>query len=385
MRLPISSPIDAIVALAPGASYLASLACPSCPYQTADPHLVANVTLAADRGTLLLNGEPLYPLPTIPTPPAFEVALRPQGLSNTHLDAALACPDPHCHRPSPLPACAPWCTTLRLSSLRIDYLYTIAPTVDHDDDDEAAVYRELTLDILGGTAGPGEPRWALASTTQPMLWLLIKDKALTRARNGRPNPAGIASDLFGAPYDAHDAHDLEIVDLRLEPRSYSPPKQKPLSLWGSIARFFGADVWEDEGARFLYLGADWGPYGKKGTLRNAFGHLVHWRPWVWIAYLIPGTIAVIAVLAGAYKLYLWIRLQKQLMAWDGIQHVWDKLRVESVVHEEDTLLPDAYWDHPDASSSSPSFRYTDEPHTMKSLPSKPLPEKPLPSVPLIDT
>lgn len=218
-----------------------------------------------------------------------------------------------------------------------------------------------------------------------MLWILIAQTEARRGSQRGPKDTGTASDLFGSADEDVKIYEYEIADVRLEARAYAFPAKKGLSIWRKIGRFFGNDVWQDEGRRFVYLEEEWGYYGKQGTLRNLFGELVHWPFWdvVWIT--LASTVAAVVVIYGSYRLVFWIKEQRELMKWDGMDDVWDRLRNESSAEEEGALLDGAYRDEPDAgepSSRPPS--YTDEPSTMKLLPSKPLPEKPLPAVPLID-
>ncbi|KAI8934055.1 hypothetical protein NX059_008821 [Plenodomus lindquistii] len=350
-----------------------------------DQILLLNITLTADNRTILLNDKPIYPLPTIPTPPEFWVTQRPNDFSNTNLSSGLSCVDPYCRGNEIDPSCREWCTDLLLSSVKIDYLYTVqARRNDRADKDVRFRYWEVSVDIVGGKAGTWFPHWKFDDALQKSLWLLVEGKESYQGRGRGPKEGG-ASDLFGAGGVEESAYEYRIVDIRLEPRTYKPPAKKPLGVWRTLGRFFGADVWQEEGRRFLYLDEEWGVYGKKGTLRNSFGHFVHWHGWFVLWYIIPSTIAAVAAVVGSYKLYFWVQQQKQLMSWDGMDDVWDRLRNESSVEEGDTLLQGAYQDEPDVGCSSGSLRYTDEPLSFKPLPSKPLPEKPLPSVPLIDT
>ncbi|KAF2848048.1 hypothetical protein T440DRAFT_455428 [Plenodomus tracheiphilus IPT5] len=402
-----TQPVDGIVAIVPGVSYIASIECADCPYVKpswtsdheplrTDQVLVSpcvrrrvqllNVTLAADNRTVLLNDKPIYPLPTIPTPPEFWVAQRPGDLSNANLTSGLACANPYCQGYDIDSGCEQWCSHLRLSSVQVDYLYTAKPHHrDHADKGEISQHWDVTIDLIGGKAGTWFPHWKFENASQKSLRLLIKGTGSIRGSTRVSKNGGSTSDLFGAGSEDDDAYKYTIMDLALESRTYKFSAKKPLGVWHTIKRFLGADVWEEEGQRFLYLDEEWGEYGKKGTLRNSFGHFIHWDQWFLFWCIVSSIIAAIVVIAGGYKLFFWVQQQKRLMSWDGMEDVWDRLRTEDPAEEEATLLPDGYRDEPDAGSSSASFRYTDEPPSMKPLPSKPLPEKPLPSVPLIDT
>jgi hypothetical protein len=133
----------------------------------------------------------------------------------------------------------------------------------------------------------------------------------------------------------------------------------------------------------VYIQAQWGQYGKEGTLRNIFGKFIHWAFWDLTGIIFGSTIAAVLVLLGSYKLFFWIKHQKELMGWNGMDDVWDKLRRERE-EEENMLLDGRYRDEPEEGGSSRPSRYTDDLDTMKPLPMKPLPDKPLPDVPLID-
>ncbi|KAH9881180.1 hypothetical protein J1614_001675 [Plenodomus biglobosus] len=388
--------VDDVVAIVPGVSYVASIACDDCPYVRptwtidhetlrTDQILLLNVTLAADNRTILLNDEPIYPLPTIPIPPDFWVTQRPADFSNTNLSSGIHCANPYCQGHDIDSDCKAWCTELYLSSVKIDYLYTVDSSQGEDADKDAkSQYWEVTIDIIGGKAGTWFPHWRFDNASQKSLWFLVEGKESQRGKARGSKDRADASDLFGAGGKEDSMYKYQIIDLRLKPRTYTFASKKPLGVWRTIGRFLGADVWQEEGKRFLYLGEDWGEYGKKGTLRNSIGHFLHWDGWSLFWYILASTIAAIFVVVGSYKLYFWVQQQKQLMSWDGMDDVWDRLRHEPQTDEGATLLPDAYQDEPDVGGSSGPFIYTDEPLSMKPLPSKPLPEKPLPAVPLID-
>lgn len=391
-----AQPADSIVAIAPGLSYLVSIACHDCPYVKSswtadhkplrtDQILLLNLTLAADNRTILLNDETVYPLPTIPTPPQFWVTQRPHPFSNANLTSGLACPDPYCKGDDTHSVCKAWCTDLRLSSLQIDYLYTVEPSQHGGADHSPTRYWEVTMEVIGGKAGTGFPHWKFDKAAQQSLWFLVRGTPVQRGKAGGPKDSGGASDLFGAGSKESSVYEYRIVNLRLGPGTYKFPSEKPLTIWQTMGRFLGADVWQEEGKRFLYLDEDWGDYGKTGTLRNSFGRFIHWNGWFIFWYIFLSSIAALVLVIGGYRLYFWAQQQKQLMFWDGMDNVWDRLRHEPQADEGASLLPGAYQDEPGSSSSSAPSRYTDEPLSMKPLPSKPLPEKPLPSVPLIDT
>lgn len=258
--------------------------------------------------------------------------------------------------------------------------------VDYQDKKKEAgtQYWEIALDVIGGQHRLWRPHWKLDNKSQKMLWVLISGKESKTGSPQGPLDTGSSSDLFGPLGEEDKVYDYQIIDMRLQGRTYKFPAKKALGIWRSIGRFLGTDVWQEEGRRFLYLNEEWGQYGKLGTLRNSFGLFIHWTHWTLFIIIIPSIIAAMVVVFSTYKLFFWVQQQKQLMNWDGIEDLWDRLRSDSTLEEGDVLLDSAYRDEPEEGGSSRSPRYTDEPSTMNPLPSKPLPEKPLPAVPLID-
>lgn len=342
-----------------------------------------NLTVSHDRRTVLLNNKPFYPLPTIPLPPPFYVSQLPTTFSNTNLSSGMDCSNPFCQRTGD--DCLDWCRKLPLAAASIEYLYTTKPAEYHGEHaDPSARYWDITLDVIGGTSGyEEEPHQEYDDADQKMLWMLVAGKE-PDTRKSKPGAGSKpASDLFGPFGDEDKTYEYHIIDMRLEARAYDFKPRQPLSIWQKIGRFFGNDVWEDDG-RFLYLDSEWGWFGKRGTLRNLFGEFTHWDFWYLFWIIVCSAIGGTLLLFGLYKTYVWLVQQRELAKWDGMDDVWDRLRREPIAEEEDALLDGAYRDEPDQGSSSRPSRYTDEPRTMKPLPSKPLPEKPLPEVPLID-
>ncbi|KAF1940974.1 hypothetical protein EJ02DRAFT_455632 [Clathrospora elynae] len=406
-----AQPIHDVVAVVPGSSYVAKIECKDCPYfapadepgyghniQRSDQIFFLNITLSHDNRTVLLNDEPLFPLPTIPTPPTFGVTQFSTNFSNADLTSGLTCSDPYCRGPAQRKNdCVDWCMRLPLSLSPVsplDYLYISKPSAyegdDNDDIDDEAEYWEVAVDIIGKSNGYVDflvPYWKFDGAGQQMLWLLVKGTPAKTQKHKGGRDTVPASDLF-SPFGGNDKiYKYRIIDMRLEARAYTFPARKPLTLWRQIGYFFGTDVWEVEGRRFLYLSSEWGDYGKKGTLRHFFGEFVNWDFW-YLFWIISGsTIAGLIVLFAIYKLFFWIVQQRELMKWDGMDGVWENMRRERVAEEEGALLDGGggrYRDDPGEGGSSGPPPYTDEPLTMKPLPSKPLPEKPLPVVPLID-
>jgi hypothetical protein len=266
-----------------------------------------------------------------------------------------------------------------LGATELDYLYTAHSTNYNGDKAVAdARYWEIVFDPLGGTSGyESFPQWEFDDPDQKSLRIIV---AGTQARTTK-SKGKQTSDLFG-PADGEDkVYQYQIVDVETTKQRHSLPSRQ-LSLWAKVRRFFGMDIWVDDGY-FVYLREDWGNYGKSGTLRNMFGEFVHWGAWVTIGAWCGIILSSLLGLWLVYKLITLIMLQRELARWDGMDAVWTRMRSERPEDEEDGLLDDGYRDEPDEDSGAGPSRYTDEPR-LKPLPSKPLPEKPLPEVPLMD-
>ncbi|EUC35805.1 hypothetical protein COCCADRAFT_24238 [Bipolaris zeicola 26-R-13] len=392
-----AQPIADVTAVVPGSSYIAKIKCIDCPFalpeqekaEKADYLLLLNVTLTHDNRTVLLNNRPLYPLPTIPTPSRFDTALYATNLSNAELSRGLKSSSPYCTTPTHDFDSAEWCLKTPLwpqTRLEFDYLYIAESTQSQSDDEQDdAEYWNVSLDAIGRSRYPDDPLWKYDDSKQNMLWMLVKGTPL-KTRKSHGGGGNKAADPFNGQSDSEDKrYEYQIVDMRLVARAYTFPENKPLSLWGRIGHFLGNDVWEVEGSRFLYRKEEWGRYGKSGTLRDMFGELVHWQFWdlFWIIFF--SVVVGLLALFGLYKLFRWIRAQRELMKWDGMEDVWENMRRERIAEEEGALLHGEarYTDDPEeggGSSRPPAYE-----EAMKPLPSKPLPEKPLPEVPLIET
>ncbi|KAF1849656.1 uncharacterized protein K460DRAFT_372136 [Cucurbitaria berberidis CBS 394.84] len=390
-------PIDDVVVV-PGSSYIAKIECKDCPYAEytkeserkivkTDQIFLMNFTLSHNNRTILLDGNPVYPLQTIPSPPSFRVLQFSPSISNKNLSSGLACSDLWCsaEKSKRSPPCVDWCSGPSLPSILLDYLYTTKPTgYTGEGNDADAQYWEIALDIIGGWSGHDhDPYSKFDNASQKMVRILVAGReAKLESYTGKTDTKA-AGDLF-APGGDEKTYEFEIVDMRLEARAYTFPAEKTPTLWDKVGRFFGNDVWEEDGRRFIYRGKEWGDYGKQGSLRKMLGDIVHWDEWNSVFVIAGSTIAGLIVLFGIYKLWLWLQEQNELAKWDGMDDVWDNLRRERTAEEDDALLQGGYRDDPDEGESSRTPTFTDEPRTMKPLPTKPLPEKPLPDVPLID-
>ena len=267
-----------------------------------------------------------------------------------------------------------------LGTTLLDYLYTAHSTNYNGDRAVAgARYWEIVFDPLGGTSGFASfSQWEFDDPDQKSLRIVV---AGTPARTSRSKGKQTPSDLFG-PADGEDkVYQYQIIGIETIKQRHSLPSRR-LSVWARFRRFFGMDIWIEEGY-LIYLREEWGNHGKSGTLRNMFGEFIHWQTWstigIWSGIILGSLFGLWLV----YKLITLIMLQRELARWDGMDAVWTRIRDERPEDEEDGLLDDGYYDEPDEGSSAGPSRYTDEPR-LKPLPSKPLPEKPLPEVPLID-
>jgi hypothetical protein len=294
--------------------------------------------------------------------------------------------------------CDHWCRT-PISSARwihFDYLYITNPSeLDGEENDDAdSEYWDVSLDIFGKSTRPDYPVYNFDDPEQKRVWMLIKGTAIKSAKNKNGAGKG-SSDLFDSLGGDDKVYKYQIVDMRLVPRAYTFAAKKPLTLFRKIGHFFGTDIWQVPDHRFLYISSEWGEFGKKGTLRDLFGEIVHWEFWDLFAIIAGSVISGLIALFAFYRLFWWIVSQRELMKWDGMEDVWENIRRERVAEEEGALLnggayrEGGYRDDPEdgGEGSERPPAYMDTP-TMKPLPSKPLPEtptmKPLPEVPLID-
>jgi hypothetical protein len=342
-----------------------------------------NVTLSHDKRSILLNDKAFFPtLPTIPNPPVLSVSLVRPGFDN-NVSSALECRDPLCSSEAydtrGKDNCRAWCPDPLLSSIELDYLYVTKSTDYNGNDTRAeAQYWEFGIDAIGTYNGiPKDPRWVFDNAAQKMLKVVVEGIELTTNRHGEQDS------LFGPLSGQEKIYDYRIVGVNLATREFKFPPQKTLSFGAKFTRFLGNDVWEGKG-RLVYVSDDWGLYGKEGTLRSMFGEFVHWHSWYLVAIIVGSVFGGFIVVYAVYRFIIWILEQRELMKWDGMDDVWDKLRREREEEEEHALLGGGYRDDPSEGSSPRPPTYTDELDRMKPLPTKPLPEKPLPEVPLID-
>lgn len=243
--------------------------------------------------------------------------------------------------------------------------------------DEGKVEWEVTLDAIGGRHGfMGDPVLLFNRSEQQMLRMVIHGHRIEED-DVLPDLQA-ASTLFG-PFgeEKETRYELQIVYVELVDRSYTFPAPPPCTFWCKVKHFFGYDP-APPANHIIYFQEQWGGYGKKGTLKDELGHIIH--GWWWdLIFIIAGSVAGgLLVLYGLYRLVLVILEQRRLAQWGGMDEVWRQIREGD---DEEGLLDGGYRDDPDDAQPS---HYTDELPINKPLPSKPLPEKPLPDVPLID-
>jgi hypothetical protein len=276
-------------------------------------------------------------------------------------------------------SCLEWCHQLQLDIHSIDYLY-ITKEIEYKGNESVAEakYWEFNIDAIGAFSGyVQDPKHGFDSPSQKMLKVIVAgiEQEQRRYKSGQDT-------LFSPLDDEEKAYDYYIDDVKLVDREFKFPPRTSLSFREKVSRFFGNDIWQSEG-RLVYMRDEWSYYGKIGTLRDAFDDFIHWVVWELVAIIVSSVVGGLLALYGVYRLFFWIQEQRELMKWDGMDDVWDKLRRERE-EEESALLNGQYRDDPDEGSSHLP-QYTDGLATMKPLPTKPLPEKPLPDVPLIDT
>lgn len=253
---------------------------------------------------------------------------------------------------------------------------------------------EITLDAIGGSNRPDkDTQRVFGSDDQAVLRIIMQGREVQTDRPGTHKQAG--SPLSGGYQEPETIYDYEIASVELSQRYAEVPQAEDLGLLDKLRRFFGSGIVRGDG-HVIYLAEEWGSYGKKGSLRQAFGVVAH--EWRWdIVFTVVGALALgLAAIWFAWWLFFAVKRQRELARWDGMDQVWARMRRDGGDEEDAQLLSPGYRDETayrdresgdegsrdDQEDSPPS--YSDEIQTNKPLPSKPLPEKPLPAVPLIE-
>jgi hypothetical protein len=276
-----------------------------------------------------------------------------------------------------------WCIEPVLWSVSLDYDLGTVQVGSFKGDKEKMW--EVTFDAIGGHDGlmkdPVEP---YNRTDQKMVKVVVTGMELEDQGPVRDPQTG--STLFGSPTGGtRTRYKLEITEILLVERSYTFPESRSPTFWSKFKHFFGYDP-APPANHYIYHRDDWGGYGKKGTLKDIFGSFVHADWWPIVFIVLGSVIGGLSALYGLYRLFFWVREQRRLMQWGGIDELWQQMRRDGG-DEDAALLNDRYRDfdgYHDDPDELPPPRYSAELPVNKPLPSKPLPDKPLPAVPLID-
>ncbi|KAJ4344950.1 hypothetical protein N0V95_006063 [Ascochyta clinopodiicola] len=419
--------IDTVVAVTPGISYFSKIACKDCPYAESfggdlddghsegkithgDQELVStflerlvaptvysnpsnrltaqflNVTLANDTRSILLNGKKIFPaLNTIPNPPHIAVASLHPDFSYKNLTTATSCSDPTCEGRQISDDCTEWCESLPLGRAFLDYSY--AAHVQKEEPDAKIRFWEIVFDPVGGRSLPPAGHsgvsvpWEFDDPERKSLLIVVAGQPVKPGHKVKPHNSQDGG-LFGSVGGADEDYELEIIKVEQVVRRFNFAAPR-LSFWGKIRRFFGADVWKEEG-ELVYLSDEWGVWGKKGTLRNLVGDVFH-SNFVGLFFIIIGSVVGgFIALRIIQSLYLLVKQQSGLARWEGIDAVYSQLNESrGPEEEEEGMFRGDYRDSYEDGGSRASMGWNEE--RMKPLPTKPLPEKPLPQEPLIDT
>ncbi|KAF3007719.1 hypothetical protein E8E13_009708 [Curvularia kusanoi] len=402
--------IDSVLEVTPGVSYFSKIACKDCSYAETwsegsgddkgkgkpesrithgDQELFLNVTLANNTRSLYLNGKKIFPvLPTIPTPPHISVALLHPDFSYKNLTAATTCSNPTCSGKISN-ECTEWCQKLPLGRMFADYSYS-AHIQREEADAEIRIW-DIVFDPVGGrSSGPSDvdASWKFDDPERKALHIVVAGQ-LVRGHHSTKPPNSQSGGLF-ENVGPGEEYELEITKVEQVMRRFEFASAG-LGFFGSVKRFFGGDVWKEEG-ELVFLSAEWGVWGKKGTLRNWVGNVFH-SNFVGLFFIIIGSVVGgFLALRVIQAIWIWAKQQSGLARWKGIDAVYSQLNNDRIPDEEqwserEPSFGDGYrGDYRDSYDEGPSrasMGWQDE--RMKPLPTKPLPEKPLPQEPLIDT
>ncbi|KAH7125662.1 hypothetical protein B0J11DRAFT_311572 [Dendryphion nanum] len=385
-------PLDSVTELKSAVSYIAKVPCPNCPFlkETSDGageiiqsknDLLYNISLSHDRTALLLEHEAIFPnlaRSSFKIPPRIMLTQVSPDFARSDLNASVDCID---QNGLDMPRSHPYylCIHPRLSVVSVDYDFSAKQISEKDD----VIRWEITFDAIGGLNGiTHEPTWVFNGTAQKMVKVALSGKRIEQEGNQRDPQTG--STLFGGSVDSgqETKYNMTILDVKLVDRVYDFPVPLALTFWSKVRHFFGSDPKPAQN-HLVYRQNDWDSYGKKGTLRNAFGNFIHETEWTLIFVIVGGVVGGILALYAVYRLCLVLIEQRRLAQWGGMDEVWRQMRAGGGEEDDGLLFDERYRDYPDGSQSPPPS-YTDEVQVNKPLPSKPLPDKPLPAVPLIE-
>jgi hypothetical protein len=324
---------------------------------------------------LLLNDKPVFP-PLAPSGrhvgTVYAAQLTP-NYTRTNLDTAIACTQQPCEQRT---GTGCWCIEPSLSSVGLDYDYGVEQL------QADPLQWKITFDAIAGQDGlMRDPVWGFNQSEQQMLLIVVEGREIKQEKKTSMSDSQASSTLFG-PFgeEQETKYELEIIQVNLVPRSYTFPDPPLSTFWSRLKHFFGSDPAPPKG-HVIYHQEEWGPWGKKGTLRNKIGEIIYDWPWDLVGIIIASVLAGLLAAYGVYRLVLVILEQRRLAQWGGMDEVWRQIREGGDGDDEEGLLDARYKDDPD---DAQLLRYTDDVTVNKPLPSKPLPEKPLPDVPLID-
>lgn len=322
-----------------------------------------------------MNEKPIFPsINTNPHPPQLFTHQVPPDFGRANLDTSIQCAEAPCT----LNGQRCNCISPSFSGVILDFDYYSHWLESHPETQTEKW--EITFDAIGGREGLQGPIHRYNSTEQYVLRIIMQGKEIEGERYAGEKDLQAASSLFGNLEESEALYEYGIASVEVMERRHVFQGPEKLGFWGRIRRFFGMDIMRDDG-HVVYLQEEWGWYGKKGSIRNGLGTMIHEWPWQLVFIVIVSVIGGLFALWGVFKLFFLVKQQRELARWDGMDDVWERLRRDTVDEEEDRLLDGGYRDEPDEGSPP---AYTDEVQTNKPLPSKPLPEKPLPAVPLID-
>ncbi|KAF1995082.1 hypothetical protein P154DRAFT_624266 [Amniculicola lignicola CBS 123094] len=330
--------------------------------------LFFNLTIAHDRKALFLNSKRIFPrLPANP-PPEIYVPQIPLNFSRHDLDVTLACVEAGCGWQS---GCS--CIKTDLGAVRADFDYSARQTSKDGD----RVKWQITFDTIGGHGGVERiGNWVFGDKEQKMLSIVVEAKEL--ASEDYPDGAQAGSPFGEYVEAAETEYEIQHMSLEVVQRSYTFPRERPLSIWNKMWHYFGFDPVPAKG-HIIYLHKDWDDYGKKGSLKNTLGKI--WNDWPWdLIFIIVGSVVGgLVVLYLLWRLFSFVKQEWHLTRWDHMDEVWERMRQDEGEEEAGLLHPG--WEPYRDEDTTPQLG---EGSSQKPLPSKPLPEKPLPDIPLID-